>query len=131
MIPRCARDELGNPRCARDKLRKNMRRIFIALLLATPLFAATRLPQNVIPDHYTIAIAPDLASETFSGEETIDVEVKEPVDTITLHSIDLNLKDVRVGAVVPQLTFDAPNETVTLTASPTGHVDGAETKIGT
>jgi aminopeptidase N/puromycin-sensitive aminopeptidase len=91
-----------------------MRRIFIALLVTTPLFAATRLPQNVIPDHYTIAIAPDLANETFSGEETIDVEVKEPVDTITLHSIDLNLKDVRVGAVAPQLTFDAPNETVTL-----------------
>jgi aminopeptidase N len=91
-----------------------MRRIFIALLLTTPLFAATRLPQNVIPDHYTIAIAPDLTNETFSGEETIDVEVKEPVDTITLHSVDLNLKDVRAGAIVPQLTFDAPNETVTL-----------------
>jgi aminopeptidase N/puromycin-sensitive aminopeptidase len=91
-----------------------MRRVLIALLAATPLFAATRLPQNVIPDHYAIAIAPDLAAETFSGEETIDVDVKEPVDSITLHSIDLTLKDVRVGTLTPTLTFDAPNETVTL-----------------
>jgi aminopeptidase N len=93
-----------------------MRRIFFALLLTTPLFAATRLPQNVIPDHYTIAIAPDLANETFNGEETIDVDVKEPVDTITLHAVDLNLKDVHAGegAGAPLITFDAPNETVSL-----------------
>src|SRR6266850_927800 len=91
-----------------------MRRILLALLVTTPLFAATRLPQNVIPDHYAIAIAPDLASETFSGEETIDVDVKEPVESITLHAVDLNLKDVRVGALTPTFTFDVPNETVTL-----------------
>jgi aminopeptidase N len=91
-----------------------MRRIFFSLLIATPLFAATRLPQTVIPDHYTIAIAPDLGAQTFSGEETIDVDVKAPVDSITLHAAELNLKDVRVGALTPAITFDAPNETVTL-----------------
>src|SRR5947199_6696141 len=91
-----------------------MRKILITFLVSAPLFAATRLPQTVIPDHYTIAIAPDLGAETFSGEETIDVDVKAPVDSITLHAADLNLKDVRVGALVPAITFDAPNETVTL-----------------
>ena len=80
----------------------------VIVFTAAPLFAATRLPQNVVPDRYTIAIAPDLANETFSGEETIDVEVKEPVDTITLHSIDLNLKDVRVGQLTPALIQRAP-----------------------
>jgi len=91
-----------------------MRRLFLALLVTTPLFAATRLPQNVLPTHYTISITPDLAAETFTGDETIDVDVKSATDTITLHSVDLTLKDVRAGNAAAELTFDAPNETVTL-----------------
>ncbi|HSP15228.1 MAG TPA: M1 family metallopeptidase [Thermoanaerobaculia bacterium] len=103
-----------------------MRRLTLSLLVllaVSPLSAATRLPVNVIPDHYTIRIAPDLQAETFSGEETIDVDVKEPVDSITLHSVDLVLKDVTVETGGKQLpatvTADAPNETVTLKVAQT------------
>ena len=60
-----------------------------ALLLAALPLAAARLPKSVIPDHYAISITPDLAAEKFSGQETIDVDIKEPVDTITLHSADI------------------------------------------
>src|SRR5436190_8971839 len=92
---------------------------FIVLTLAAaPLFAATRLPQTVIPDRYTIRIEPDLAAETFRGEETIDVDVKEPVDSITVHSVELDLHDVTVSAAGRQrpatVTADSANETVTL-----------------
>ncbi|MEA2342631.1 MAG: puromycin-sensitive aminopeptidase, partial [Thermoanaerobaculia bacterium] len=67
-----------------------MRRLLFSLLLlaAIPL-AAARLPQSVDPDHYAITITPDLPTEKFSGQETIDVTLKEPVDTITLHSADI------------------------------------------
>src|SRR5512135_1810986 len=109
-----------------------MRRIAVLLiaLFATPLLAApTRLPQAVIPTHYAIRITPDLANETFSGTETIDVDVSD-VDSITLHSVDLTLKDVEVvqklettgggsntsgvAGMTATVTADPENETVTL-----------------
>src|SRR5215212_1445586 len=96
-----------------------MRRILLSLLLAaTPLAAAIRLPQTVIPSHYTLRIEPDLAAETFRGEETIDVDVREPVDSITLHSVELDLHDVTVTAggkrFPATVTADAANEVVML-----------------
>ena len=77
-----------------------MRRLLAALLLlaATSPLAAARLPKAVIPDHYTLSITPDLAAEKFSGQETIDVDVKEPVDTIMLSSVGLELHDVVVAS---------------------------------
>jgi aminopeptidase N/puromycin-sensitive aminopeptidase len=97
-----------------------MRRLILALaFLASPLAGATRLPQTVIPEHYAIRIAPDLQNETFSGEETIDVDVKEPIDSITMHAVDLVLRDVTINQLPAAVTFDAPNETVTLKVSQT------------
>ena len=97
--------------------------VFVAALLAIPAAAATRLPTTVIPDRYQIRIAPDLAAETFSGVETIDVDVKEPVDSITMHSVDLVLKDVWIETggkqLQPTITTDAPNETITLKVAQT------------
>ncbi|HYM61331.1 MAG TPA: M1 family aminopeptidase [Thermoanaerobaculia bacterium] len=101
-----------------------MRRLNFALLLAlaaSPLLAANRLPQNVIPDHYAIRIAPDLAAETFAGEETIDVDVKESTDSVVLHSIGLTLRDVAIDAggkhLTGTVTADEANETVAIKLS--------------
>jgi aminopeptidase N len=103
-----------------------MRRLLAAaaLLLAALPLAAARLPVSVIPDHYAISITPDLAAEKFSGQETIDVDIKEPIDTITLHSADLELHDVIVGSGSKLLnpstiTFDVPNEMASLKFSQT------------
>src|SRR5476649_610779 len=94
---------------------RGMRRHAAFLLLflaasAAPLSAVMRLPQNVIPSHYGITITPDLAAESFGGEETIDVDVKEPTDSITLHSVDLALKEVTVEGhekrLTPTTSFD-------------------------
>src|SRR5512142_211767 len=110
-----------------------MRRIAVLLtaLFALPLLSApTRLPQSVIPTHYAIRIAPDLANETFSGSETIDVNVDRAVDSISLHSVELSLKDVMVDqkfetasestassgitGMTATVSADPENETVTL-----------------
>jgi aminopeptidase N/puromycin-sensitive aminopeptidase len=72
--------------------------LLLLLFAALPLSAA-RLPQSVIPSHYTIAIEPDLAKETFSGEETIDVEVKEPVTSIALHAVQLRIGKASVSGM--------------------------------
>ena len=54
------------------------KRLLLLAFVALPLSAA-RLPQSVVPSHYAISIEPNFANDTFSGEETIDVDVKEPV----------------------------------------------------
>jgi aminopeptidase N/puromycin-sensitive aminopeptidase len=93
-----------------------MRRTAIALFLfATPLFAATRLPPDVVPSHYKITIAPDLAHEMFSGSESIDVVIKRPVASIRLHSVDLNITEAYVDDLKANVIPDAANEMVTLT----------------
>jgi aminopeptidase N len=98
-----------------------MRHLTFALLLlsASTLAAATRLPTNVVPRHYAITIAPDLANETFSGDEMIDLDVKEPVKTITLHEVELTMPHVTVisgsKALAPTVSVDEKNETATFT----------------
>jgi aminopeptidase N len=89
-----------------------------ALLLSAIPLAAARLPKSVVPSHYTLSFAPDLVNETFSGMEKIDVEVKTPVDAITLHAVEMELRNVTVTAGEKELpatvSFDVPNQTVTL-----------------
>jgi aminopeptidase N len=92
-----------------------MRRIVLAvafLLSAIPAFA--RLPKSVVPSRYSLAITPDLANEVFMGEETIDVNVKEPVDAIVLNAVDLELRDVTVNGQPATVSVDAAAQTVTL-----------------
>ena len=36
-----------------------------------------RLPRNVVPNHYSLTLIPDLALAAFDGEATIEVEVGE------------------------------------------------------
>src|SRR5437870_2198634 len=90
-----------------------------ALLFVSVAASAARLPATVIPSHYAITITPDLASETFSGEETIDVDVKEPVSSITMNAIGFSYHDVSVTSVdkttTANLSENAANEVITLT----------------
>jgi aminopeptidase N/puromycin-sensitive aminopeptidase len=58
--------------------------------------SAERLPQTVRPEHYTLALTPDLKTATFTGVESIDVTLAEPTDHITLNAIELELKSVTV-----------------------------------
>jgi aminopeptidase N len=56
------------------------------------LFAfAQRLPNDAVPDHYTIRFDPDLKTAKFTGEETIDIRVLTPTSSITLNSAELQV----------------------------------------
>src|SRR3954454_12843517 len=112
-----------------------MRRLlFSALLLAAVPLAAARLPQSVIPDRYAITITPDLTTEKFSGQETIDVTLREPVDTITLHSADIVMHDVVLASgsrmLNPTITYDVPNEMASLKFAQTLPPGKASLRIG-
>lgn len=63
----------------------------------TPLHAQ-RLPDTVIPTHYSLTLAPDLKAATFTGHEIIDVVLKAPTHSITLNSIEIAFQSVSITA---------------------------------
>jgi aminopeptidase N/puromycin-sensitive aminopeptidase len=67
----------------------------LCLAFASPA-TAQRLPQTVRPEHYTLALAPDLKTATFSGVESIDVTLAEPANSITLNAIEIAFESVTV-----------------------------------
>ena len=97
--------------------------LFFALfhwLHAVPA-AAQRLPDTVVPDHYTLWFAPDLDKATFRGRETIRVQVKAPTRTIVLHAAEIDFGDVTIsagnGMQAATVTLDSKTETATLTVA--------------
>ena len=68
------------------------------LLAASCTASAQRLPNAVLPEHYTLTLTPDLKAATFSGVESIDVTVKAPVASIILNSAEIAFQSVTVSA---------------------------------
>jgi aminopeptidase N/puromycin-sensitive aminopeptidase len=68
------------------------------LWLFLPPANAQRLPQSVVPEHYTLSLTPDLKAATFSGIESIDVNLTEPTNSITLNAAEIDFKSVFVTA---------------------------------
>ncbi|MGO9056761.1 MAG: M1 family metallopeptidase [Candidatus Binataceae bacterium] len=56
-----------------------------------------RLPATVRPEHYEIRLEPDLRTFTFAGEETVAIEVLEPVEEIQLNALELEIDEVTVS----------------------------------
>lgn len=56
-----------------------------------PSEADYRLPRTVIPNHYELALTPDLAGATFGGHVVIDIDVVEAISEIVLNTADLTL----------------------------------------
>jgi aminopeptidase N len=96
-------------------------RILAALLLLPALnnFAGgQRLPASVVPSHYKLFIDPNIETQSFSGEETIDVQLGRASKEIVLNSLDLEVSSAEViagGKARPaQLSYDAPDEMIRL-----------------
>ena len=68
----------------------------VAFLLILRPASAQRLATTVLPQHYTLTLAPDLKAATFKGVESIDVSIKEPVTSITLNSAEIAFQSVTV-----------------------------------
>jgi hypothetical protein len=50
-----------------------------------------KLPKDVIPLQYTAHLVPDVANNTFSGSETVEIEVKKATSTIMLNALNMEI----------------------------------------
>lgn len=76
-----------------------------------------KLPKQVVPDEYAIRIKPDLQNLTFSGSETVKLNVRQPVRQLILNSADLAITSASVdGKTIPKaaIKLDPKEETLTI-----------------
>jgi aminopeptidase N len=58
--------------------------------------APGRLPKNVVPDSYIVAIVPDLDTLTLAGTEAVTLQFRATAATIVFNSLNETLSDVRL-----------------------------------
>lgn len=78
-----------------------------------------RLPEHIVPKHYSITLFPNLNEFTFSGEEEILLELKKPVKEITLHAVELeiNLAELKTTSYelpATSISYDEKSENATI-----------------
>ncbi|HZY60083.1 MAG TPA: hypothetical protein VFE56_09985, partial [Candidatus Binataceae bacterium] len=72
-----------------------------------------RLPAAVTPHRYEIRLEPDLKTFTFAGEETITVEIHEPVEEIALNALELEIDQVTLSREGESISGKAELDSVT------------------
>ena len=78
--------------------------------------APGRLPKNVVPIEYTIAITPDAAAHTIAGAETILLDFREATATIQFNSLNQKLSKVLLdGKPVQDVVSDDDKQLTTIT----------------
>src|SRR5271157_3192029 len=68
------------------------------ILIAACTLQAERLPSTVRPEHYTLTLTPDLKAATFTGFESIDVNLAEPATSISLNAAEITFQSVTMTA---------------------------------
>jgi len=88
-------------------------------LNSAPGLLAQRLPSSVLPEHYALTLSPDLQTATFSGVESIDVQIAQPTSTITLNAAEIAFQSVAIKATGKEqkaaVTLDPAKEQATFT----------------
>jgi aminopeptidase N len=90
-----------------------------ASLLATASHAAPgRLPEGVRPLSYDITVEPDAAKLTFTGSETIAIQIDKQTRTITLNAADIAISSVKLdGKAIAKVSLDEAGQRATFTFS--------------
>ncbi|MDQ6622585.1 MAG: M1 family metallopeptidase [Verrucomicrobiota bacterium] len=76
-----------------------------------------KLPKTVVPQEYAIHIAPDVKKRTFTGSETIKLDVREPAPELVLNSADIQIASASVDdkpLATSALKLDPKQETLTI-----------------
>src|SRR4051812_38131399 len=75
-----------------------------------------RLPKSVVPIRYSIALTPDVEALKFAGTESVEIEVRAPVDALVLNAVDITIASASIEGVGPasSITFNSANDTVSI-----------------
>ena len=76
-----------------------------------------KLPKHVVPAEYAVRITPDVKKLTFTGSETIKLDVRKPVREIVLNAAEIEVASAVVdGKSIPQrdIKLDRKEETLTI-----------------
>ncbi|HWK36028.1 M1 family metallopeptidase [Sphingomonas sp.] len=87
----------------------------LLLTVSAPAMAAGELPRTVLPVAYDIRVEPDAAAMTFTGSETIDVDVKQATSTIVLNAAELNISSATFDGAAAKFATDEAAQTLTVT----------------
>ncbi len=78
--------------------------------------APGRLPKDVVPVDYDIAIAPNVSARTFAGTESVSLRFRAATGTVVFNTLNLALKDVRLdGKPVRNVATDNQAQLTTVT----------------
>jgi len=93
--------------------------IACSTFIASAIAQAQRLPNTVLPQHYSLTLTPDLKAATFTGTEGIDVTLAEPARSITLNAHDLTFQSVKISTAGKEqaavVSLDPEKQQATLT----------------
>ena len=76
-------------------------------------FQQSILPDYINPIRYILKFSPNLEDFTFSGNETIELNISKSFNEITLHSSEIDIIDVDLSGKNPSIASDIESETVT------------------
>ena len=94
----------------------------LAAAVSSPALAAGQLPKTVVPMLYDISVAPDAIAMTFSGSETVQVQVLTATRTMVLNAADLAIVSAKVDGKPVRYKLDKDAQTLTLTLPATAKV---------
>src|SRR5437763_554099 len=94
-------------------------------------FARTpgKLPKEVVPIKYSVRFVPNIDNFTFTGSETVELGVHNPVHQLVLNALELKVIEASIdGKALPQsaMKIDEKNELLTL-ALPSQLATGSHT----
>jgi len=74
-----------------------------------------RLPKTVVPSAYHIDLVPDLKQLRLAGHETVELDVRQPTNSITLNQVGLTLTRATLeNGAVARVDTDKKTQTATL-----------------
>ena len=93
--------------------------LLLAGLLITLSAVGQRLPGGAVPEHYSLTFAINFPTNSFEGDETIDLHLLKSSNAITLNALEIDLHDVSVTAggqtQTATVSVDGKLETATFT----------------
>jgi aminopeptidase N len=91
----------------------------VLVCLTPSMVLPQRLPDMATPQHYILALTPNLKAATFTGKESIDVLLAQPSKTITLNAAQITFgavtADSKAGMQTAIVTENSEKEQATFT----------------